>query len=93
VVTGALERFTVGNLVPVLCAVSILRLVVTEVGTLRSTFCTSSFLQKRVKCIWGKDILCLVATGASTLWSTFCTSSFLQRGKMHLRQIYRHSLF
>jgi hypothetical protein len=43
-VTGGLERFTTGNLVPMLGAASARRLVVTGVGTLRPTFCTSNLL-------------------------------------------------
>jgi hypothetical protein len=44
-VTGGLERFTAGNFVPTLTAMSVRRLVVTGVATLRPTFCTSNLLQ------------------------------------------------
>lgn len=50
VVSGGLERFTVGNLVPALSVVSIRRLIAIGAGKLRSTFWTSSLLYKRLQC-------------------------------------------
>jgi len=50
VVIVGLERFTVGNLVPALGAVSIRRLIASGAGKLRSTFWTSNLLHKRLQC-------------------------------------------
>jgi hypothetical protein len=45
-----LERFTVGNLVPAIGTVSIRHLIAAGAGKLRSTFCTSNLLHKRLQC-------------------------------------------